>query len=150
MAKAQESRLTLEIIVDANILLASFLKEATTRELLLDVRLSLFAPEHLISETSRNLMDNPDIKKRVHLSPVRMKELFSYLTNRIQTVPASSYRGHFQEALLLAPHKEDAHYFALSLLFGIPIWTNDKGFKSQDKIKIYSTGELIDFLGNWK
>lgn len=138
----------MEIIVDANILLAGFLKDATSRELLLDARLNLFSPEHLILEISRNLVSNPKIKKRVHLPPKQLGELFGHLTHRIQTVPAASYRQHFSEALSLAPHEEDAHYFALALLFGIPIWTNDKGFKEQNKIKIYSTGELIEHLGH--
>ena len=34
----------MELVVDANILIASFLKEAKTRELLLDARFTLYAP----------------------------------------------------------------------------------------------------------
>lgn len=138
----------MEVIVDANVLLAGLLRDATNRELLLDVRLNLFAPEHLILEISHNLVVNSKIRKRIHLSSKQLGELFGHLTQRIQTVPAASYRQHFSEALSLAPHEEDAPYFALALLFGIPIWTNDKGFKKQKKIKIYSTGELIEHLGH--
>ena len=67
----------MQLVVDANILLAAFLKEAVTRELLLDSRLSLFAPEHLIQETSRHLNRNASIRRRIGLSDRALQELFS-------------------------------------------------------------------------
>lgn len=103
----------MELIVDANILLAAFLKEAVTRELLLDERLHLFAPEHLLSETAR---------------------------------PAS-YQSHMLKATALAAHKEDAPYLALALARNMALWSNDRGFKQQSIVTVYSTAELILSLG---
>ena len=39
----------MKLVVDANILIAALLKDATTRELLLKEELELFAPEHLLN-----------------------------------------------------------------------------------------------------
>jgi len=39
-----------QLIVDANILVAAFLKAATTRELLFDEEIELFAPEYFAME----------------------------------------------------------------------------------------------------
>jgi len=75
-----------------------------------------------------------------------LQELFGHLIQRIQTVQAVSYKQYFSQALFLAPHEEDAHYFAVALLLGIPIWTNDKGFKEQSEIEVYSTAEVIELL----
>ena len=36
----------MELVVDANVLIAGFIRRATTRELLLDGRLSLWTPEY--------------------------------------------------------------------------------------------------------
>jgi predicted nucleic acid-binding protein len=140
----------LELVVDANILLASFLKEAITRELLLDARLTLFAPEYLISETSRHLKKNAPLRKRISLSNDELQELLIFLTSRITTIPSKTYSREFKEALNLAPHKEDAPYLALALSMQIPIWSNDKGLKIQSKVKVYSTSELITFLGKMR
>ena len=49
----------MELVVDANILIAAFLKAALTRALLIDERLVLFAPAHLISETRKVIRQNP-------------------------------------------------------------------------------------------
>jgi len=137
----------LELIVDANILVASFLKDAQTRELLVDARLNLFAPEHLISETSRQLKRGTSLRKRIHLSEEALQELVRILTQKIQLAPFQSYKLFLREALSLAPHEEDAPYLALALALNIPIWSNDKGLMVQKAVTVYSTSELIYFLG---
>ena len=43
-------------------------------------------------------------------------------------------------------HPKDVEYFALALRFDFPIWSNEKGFKKQTKVKVFSTSELISFL----
>ncbi len=138
----------MQFVVDANILLAAFLKEGVTRELLLDSRLTLFAPEHLIQETSRHLQGNASIRRRMGLPERNLQELFSILTMRIQVIPQKSYQSFLKEALFLASHKEDAPYLALALFLNIPIWSNDKGFKDQEKVRVYSTQELLVLLEN--
>lgn len=137
----------MELVVDANILLSSFLKEAVTRELLLDSRLTLFAPEYLIFETSRHIQRSADLRKRIRLTNDGLQELFIILTRNIQIIPYRSYKTHWTEALLLAPHKEDVPYLALAVLLSVPIWSNDKGFKKQSRVTIYSTFELVKLLG---
>ncbi len=136
----------MELVVDANVLLASLLKEALTRELLLDSRLRLFAPEHLISETLRHLKKDAFLRKRIHLSASELEELFYVLTQEIETMPKKSYASFMKEALTLAPHPEDAPYLALALLLGVPIWSNDKGFQNQQRVKVYTTSELVRML----
>lgn len=133
----------MELVVDANILLASFLKAAVTRELLLDSRLTLYAPEHLLSETSRHLTRSASLRRRIKLSNEELQTLFRLLTMNIRTVQKQSYKHFLSKALTLASHKEDAPYLAVALLQNIPIWSNDKGMKNQDEVKVYTTTEIL-------
>ena len=71
----------MDLVVDVNILFASFLKEAKTRELLLDMRLNLYAPEHLISETSRHLGKEMPLRRRIHFSDEVLGKLVRFLTH---------------------------------------------------------------------
>ncbi len=48
--------------------------------------------------------------------------------------------------VFLAPHARDVQYFALALSFNAAIWSNEKAFKKQSKVKVFSTSELISFL----
>ncbi|MBI1870412.1 MAG: hypothetical protein HYS07_04375 [Chlamydiae bacterium] len=136
----------MELVIDANILLACFKKEAFTRELLLDARLSLFAPEYLIFEVSKHLREDASLRRRIGLTIKEIDHLLILLTQNIKTVPYQSYQSYFSKALVLAPHDEDAPYLALALFLKISVWSNDKGLKNQTDVKVYSTTELAYWL----
>jgi predicted nucleic acid-binding protein len=134
----------MELVVDANILLAGFMKAAVTRELLLDVRLKLHAPEHLIYETRKHLLGNPGLRKRIGLSPGQIEEVWFILTQNIESHAQADYQKTYLSALKIAPHPEDAPYLALALSMEIPVWSNDKGMKAQNKIKVLTTHEILN------
>lgn len=138
----------MQLVIDANIRLSAFLKDALTRELLLDSRLDLIAPEYLLSETLRHLHGASSIKKRIGLSSEGIEELFLLLTQRILVFPETSYQSAMAKSLTLAPHIEDAPYLALALILKVSIWSNDKGMAKQSIIKVYSTTELLALLAH--
>ena len=137
----------MKLVVDANVLLAAFVKDATTRHLLLDSRLHLFAPEHLLGEMFRHLRNSSTLRKRIRISALELQELFYLLTQPIETLSRNSYDQWMSQALILAPHKEDAPYLAAALFLGIAVWSNDKGLKKQSEVRVYSTHELLRELG---
>ena len=47
-----------------------------------------------------------------------------------------------ENAKAIAPHSGDAPYFALAMARNCPIWSNEKSFKRQKRIKVHSTSEL--------
>ncbi|OGX35425.1 MAG: hypothetical protein A3C36_01650 [Omnitrophica WOR_2 bacterium RIFCSPHIGHO2_02_FULL_52_10] len=136
----------MQLVVDANILLAAFLRKALTRELLLDARLELAAPEHLLSETRRHLLRDASIGKRIGLPVEQIETLFFLLTSRIQVFPQVSYRSFMKQALQLAAHREDAPYLALALMLNSAVWSNDKGMKEQTAVAVHTTSELLSIL----
>lgn len=44
------------------------------------------------------------------------------------------------------PNKEDVDFAALALKLKLPLWSNDAGFKKQNKVKVYSTEEFLKEL----
>lgn len=136
----------MQLVVDANILLAAFLREAVTRELLLESRLDLVAPEHLLAETLRHLHTSAPLRKRIGLSSKDVEALFGLLTQRIRVFPEISYQSLMAKTLTLAPHPEDAPYLALALMLKSGVWSNDKGMKQQTMVAVYSTKELLAVL----
>lgn len=136
----------MQLVVDANILLAAFLKKALTRELLLDSRLDLAAPEHLLSEMLRHLRTSASIRKRIGLSSKEIEALFLLLTQQIRVFPGTSYHPVMAKALTLAPHRQDAPYLAVALILKAAVWSNDKGMKKQTTMTVDSTSELLAVL----
>lgn len=133
----------MELVVDANILIAAFLRSALTRELLLDERLLLWAPEYGLTEAEKVLV-SPRLARRLGgLTRDEVHFALSQLTSRIQTLPVSSYRHRLPDARQIAPHPEDAPYLALALHLRLPLWSNDSGVRNQPLIQVYTTLELL-------
>ena len=76
----------MRLVVDANILVAALLKDSTTRELLLEDDLELFAPEGLLAELE-NLLKNPKVRKRLPLSDNALSELSEAIFSEITFFP---------------------------------------------------------------
>lgn len=134
----------MELVVDANILVAGFLRAATTRELLLDERLTLWAPEYALLETQRILLTPRIQRKFGKLSPEQVKLALAATTASIQVLPDTTYRAHLPEAKDLAADPADAPYLALALHLDLPIWSNDALLKEQERVTVYTTQEILD------
>ncbi len=133
----------MELVVDANILVAGFLRAALTRELLLDERLTLAAPEYALLETERILL-TPKIQRRFgKLSTEQVKLALATLTSKIEVLPEITYRANLPEAKKFAPDPADTPYFALALHLDIPLWSNDALLKEQDRVTVYTTQEVL-------
>lgn len=136
----------MELVLDANVLVAGFLRSARTRELLLDERLRLRVPEYGLIETER-VLTSPRIRKRLgDLSIKDIEFILSRLTAKIQVLPRSIYEATFAQAQTLSPHPEDAPYLALALTLQIPLWSNDRELKKQTAVSVFTTEELLRVL----
>ena len=47
----------------------------------------------------------------------------------------------------LAPDPADAPYLALALHLNLPLWSNDSALKKQNATPVYTTQEMVGFLG---
>jgi len=68
------------------------------------------------------------------------------ISTRIDLIPNREFKDFIKQAEEITPDPDDTEYFALALKFTCPIWSQNKKLKQQDKIKIYSTEELIEVI----
>jgi len=132
----------MKLIIDANILFASLIKESSTRKIILDENFSFYVPKFLIEEFLEHIEELEEkigINKRVLKR--KIKELLR-LANII-IIEKEELEDFLQKAEKVSPDPEDTMYFALALKLNCSIWSNDTKLKEQKKIKIYSTKELI-------
>lgn len=135
----------MKLVVDANILIAALLKNATTRELLLKEEVEFFAPEQLLNEI-KHLLKNPKIRRRLKLDDDDLYELTSAILSHIEFVPEKIFLDFIKQSVSLVAHPEDSPYIALSLALKIPLWSNDSALKDQYAVKVLTTSELIELL----
>ena len=136
----------MELVLDANILVAGFLRAATTRELLLDERLILWAPDYSLTEAEQVLIA-PRFRRRLgSVSAAEVRALLTQLTARVRVQPTSTYQQQLADAQRLAPHAEDTPYLALAMRLRLPLWSNDAALNTQNAVPVYTTQELLSLL----
>jgi predicted nucleic acid-binding protein len=126
--------------------MAGLIRNSTSREILLNPNFEFYTPDFLLSEI-KNHKDL--IMKKGDLSESKFDTIYELLIDRINVLPKSDIMDHIEEARQIIGDidRDDVTFIALAL--AIPnngIWTEDKHFKKQNKIKIWSTKEILDLL----
>ena len=134
------------LIVDANIIISALIRDSKSRELLITTSLNLYSPDTLLESIEKH--KNEFIEKS-GLTNEEFETLLNFLLENIIIIKQEEYASKLElsKEIMKDIDIEDANYIALALLIvNDGIWSDDKHFKQQDKIKIYTTNELVDFL----
>ena len=129
------------IIVDANKVFAAFIAEGIVHELLFSGKFKPVGPEKLLEEVEKH---KDEIAEKAEKKLEEIELAIKLLEPEFKIFPRPEYTAKLPEGLKLAPHPKE--YFALALRFDFPIWSNEKAFKKQSKVKVFSTKDLIAFL----
>ena len=130
----------MEVIIDANIVIAMLIKPGKPLDLFLKEELEIFAPELLLQELENH---KELILRKSRLNLEELNLFFIFLKERISLVPEEEFLKYREEANTLCPDPKDILYFALALHLQCPIWSNEKKLKEQRKIKVYATHDLM-------
>lgn len=134
----------MELVIDANILMSALIAtEGKTYDLIFNEKVKLFSVDKLLGELKKY---KAEILKKSGLSEYDFELFLSLISAEIEFVPYSESEKFSPDAKKIAPDQNDTEYFALALKLNCAIWSNDKRLKQQDKIKVYSTEDLVKIL----
>ena len=108
--------------------------------------MEFYAPDYLIEEVEKYI---PLVSRKNSLSEQDNNNILDILCNYITIVGMEFYEENINEALEIMAEIDikDTPYVALALSFDNDgIWSEDKGFFKQDKIKIWKTQKIIEAL----
>lgn len=135
----------MDLVIDANILMSALIASGGgTYDLIFNERIKLFAPEFLIEELNKH---KEEILLKSQLEPVDFELFLSLISSKIEFVPYFEFEEFITNATEITPDPNDCEYFALGLKLDCGLWSNDKEFKKQKSLKVYTTKELMVFLG---
>ena len=135
----------MKLVVDANILFASLIKNSLTAELLLSDKLNLFAPEFLFDEFIKYEVY---ILEKTNRSKEDFAQYLNILKEEIEIVPQNLITPYIERAEKFSPDPKDTVYLACALAIESKIWSNDKRLKEgQKEIEVITTEELINNVG---
>ncbi len=136
----------MKLIIDTNILISSLLKDSTTREILFNESLSFYLPEIVLNEVNKYL---PYIIQKSELSEEEIKKLLNTLLENLILVPIDEYEKKMDEGIKIIGNIDDKDTQFIALALSIEndgIWSNDKHFEKQKKIRVFKTIDILNFL----
>ena len=135
----------MELVVDANIMVAGLLKNGITRELMLKNDISLYTSEFILVEFFKHINE---LAKKADMQKDDFKDLAEILIveSGLKIITKDEVRSFIDLAEKISPDPDDVLYFATALKLDCGIWSNDKELKNQNHVKVYSTSDLIKML----
>ena len=130
----------MKLVADANILFSLAKKGSSAERIAARFGIKLYSPDYVLSELAEH---KKEIEEKTGSS---YSEALSRMKKYVIFIEEKEYRHHLKEAEDGLPDKEDAPYYALAMKLSVPIWSNDKHLKKQDKAITLTTKELIDLL----
>ncbi|MBU2634516.1 MAG: nucleotide-binding protein [Nanoarchaeota archaeon] len=134
----------MELIIDANILMSALISvNSKTCDFIFNDLIKLFAPDFLLEEVEKH---KDEILFKSKLSEPEFDLFLSLIALRIEFIPHLEFEKFKSKAKEISPDPNDTEYFALALKLNCSMWSNDKKLKEQDKVKVYSTKDLLEIV----
>ena len=133
----------MKLVVDANILFAALIKSSVTSDLIVDNSLDLVSIEFIFEEFKKY---KDLIKKKTKRTENEFERFMEIIQKRIKLIPYKEFESFMNEAKKISPDPKDTEYLALSLKLKCNLWSNDKKLKTQNKVNVYSTEDLMKIL----
>ena len=129
----------MKIVVDANVVIAALVRPSITREILLYPYIDYYSPDFLLEEIDDH---DKEISAKVGKG---YKSAMKLIMKKLIIVPDYFYENNLQGAhkIMGRIDKDDVQYIALAMsLDADGIWSYDKHFEYQYRVKIFSTSDL--------
>ena len=133
----------MEIVLDNNILFSLMKPNSINSYLFFSLNVKFIAPEFIKSEFNKykeECLFKSGLSE--HEFEIRQEEV----KESIEFFKESEYDELLIKAIRNLPDPKDSPYLALALRLNSSIWSNDKHFKQQSLVKVFTTAELINNL----
>ena len=133
----------MRIILDVNVILSALIRDSTTRKIIFNSQFDFYFPEpslHKIRKYKDYILEKSGLTEKEY------DKLMAILFKYIKLVPTEEIRKNWGKAKKIMGHidKEDAIFIAAALsIRDSIIWSDDKHFKKQDKVKVLKTGDMV-------
>lgn len=137
----------MRLVIDTNIIISSLISNSISRSLLMNSYFELIAPEYTYAEITKY---GDLIKRKSKLTSEDLQYIMDMIFSRIAIYPQEEYADCYPLAknIMQDIDPDDAPFLALAMKTKVDgIWSEDKGFKKQNRVNVYRTVELIDLLG---
>ncbi|MFC1682440.1 PIN domain-containing protein [Nanoarchaeota archaeon] len=135
----------MNLVIDTNILISALIRNSLTRELIIKLPVDLLLPEFELLEIKKH---KQEILRKSKLSEIEFDHLLNFLLEYVEIIKTEDIIDYKKEADEIINHidPDDVQFVATALKYNVAIWSDDKHFQKQNKIKIFTTKDILEFL----
>jgi predicted nucleic acid-binding protein len=133
----------MSIVIDTNVFISALMKDGATRNILLHEKIEFIS----ISFSEEEIRKYRElILKKSNLDEETLDNIFEQLKNKVTFLDDAIIGKYFEEAkkIMWDIDPKDTPFIAAALATQSDIWSNDKHFEKQDRIKVWKTKNLIE------
>lgn len=131
----------MKVVVDTNILFSFFWQGSFIKNILISSNMEIFSSELALEELNKY---SSLIINKTKTSKIKFDLELNNLKSFVKFLSENYYKNFMKTAEEISPDKDDAHFLALCLKLNLPLWSNDKELKNQDKVTVLDTEDIIN------
>jgi len=131
------------IIVDTNVLISALIRDSVTRKILMYSGLNFYYPEISLHELRKH---REMIMRKSGLSSDGYENVLGKILEYVLLIPTEEVKERLEEAKSIMLHidPDDVVFAAAALAYpDAIIWSDDRHFEGQSKIKVVKTGQFM-------
>jgi predicted nucleic acid-binding protein len=133
----------MNLVIDTNVFISALIKEnSVARKIARKSELNFLFPEFEFQEIYKH---KEDLLNKSGYSEIEFIQATSYLLRHMRIVRFFEICDYLTEARAIIGKidPDDSIFIATALAFNCPIWSDDKHFKKQNKVKIITTKDML-------
>ena len=136
----------MKLIIDSNRIISALIKDGLTREIITSNKIQFYTLNYVLDEIMKY---KKYIVKKAKINDNQIDYLFNLLMENIIIISDKKINQYMGKAINVMKDIDinDSPILACALAIeNDGIWTEDRDFDKQNKIKIWKTSDLINFL----
>lgn len=135
----------MRIIVDSNRLISALIKKGVSRKILSSKNIDFYSIDYVMGEVDKY---RDIIEKKSKMSKEEVDTLFSMVMENIDIVSEEEVKANMKEAKKIMDDidPKDTPFIAAALAISSDIWSHDKHFEKQNKVKCWLAKDLLKFV----
>ena len=132
----------MNFVIDTNILISALIKDSVTRKIIIESGLNFYYPKISFYEIQKH---KQLVLKKSRMSEKQFNDVLNILLDNVILVSESQFADSLDKAnnLIGKIDINDVVFLACALSLDLEIWSDDKHFQKQKKVKVLTTQEFV-------
>src|SRR3989344_3163272 len=132
----------MNFVIDTNILISALIKDSVTRKIIIESGLNFYYPKISFYEIQKH---KPLVLKKSGMSEKQFNDVLNILLDNVILVSEYRFADNLNKAnnLIGKIDINDVVFLACALSLDLEIWSDDKHFQKQKKVKVLTTQEFV-------